>query len=209
MFSTKDIRPVYDGFREEFVMSSRLSLAAVFYLALGAALSAQNNGSNQGMPMGNPPAVDTSRMPQSMGQVKPAAGPLTITYNGKSSQWTPATLAALPHTTLTLFNEHAKANQTYSGVPLTDLLTPLGVPGKPHGKDFRIYLVAEGSDGYQVVYSGGEVTPDVHDGTVMVADSVDGKPLSDEGPLKLVATGEKRPARWVRNLVAIRAETAK
>jgi hypothetical protein len=38
---------------------------------------------------------------------------------------------------------------------------------------------------------------------------VDGKPLGDEGPLKLVATGEKRPARWVRNLVAIRVETAK
>jgi hypothetical protein len=201
---------VYDDRREEFEMSITLRLTAVISMALlSSAVTAQNNGSNQGLPMGAPPTVDTSRVTQTMGQNKPAAGPLTITYNGKSSQWTAATLAALPHTSLTLLNEHSKANQTYSGVPLTDLLTPLGVPNKPHGKDLRIYLVAEGADGYEAVYSGGEVTPDVHDGTVMVADSMDGKPIGEDGPLKLVATGEKRPARWVRNLVAIRVETAK
>ena len=68
--------------------------------------------------------------------------------------------------------------------------------------------MAEGSDGYQVVYSVGEVTPDVHDGTTMVADAMDGKPIGATGPLQLVTTGEKRPARWVHNLVAIRVRTA-
>jgi hypothetical protein len=141
---------------------------------------------------------------------KPAllAGPLKITVGDKSAEWTPATLAPLPHKTVTLYNEHAKANQTYSGVELIELLNPLGIAEKPHGKDFRSYLVAEGSDGYQVVYSIGEVTPDVHDGTVLVADSMDGKPLIETGPLQLVATGEKRPARWVRNLVAIHVHPA-
>ena len=136
------------------------------------------------------------------------AGPLNITFGDKSAEWTPATLAALPHTTVTVYNEHAKANETYSGVPLIDLLTKLGVPDKPRGKDFRLYLVAAGSDGYEVVYSLGEITPDVHDATVIVADSEDGKPLAASGPLQLVATGEKRPARWVRNLVAIQVHTA-
>jgi hypothetical protein len=141
-----------------------------------------------------------------MNHAKPSvpAGPLKIAFAGKSAEWTPATLAALPHKSVTVFNEHTKANQTYSGVPLIDLLTQLGVPDKPHGKEFLLYLVAAGSDGYQVVYSLGEVTPDVHDATVLVADSQDGKPIADDGPLKLVATGERRPARWVRNLVAIR-----
>ena len=141
---------------------------------------------------------------------KPAipAGPLKITFGEKSETWTPATLSALPHKTVTVYNEHAKATQTYTGVPLIDLLTRLGVPGKPRGKQFLLYLVAEGSDGYQVVYSLGEVTPDVHEGTVIVADSMDGKPLGDDGPLKIVATSEKRPARWVRNLVAVRVLTA-
>jgi|SRR5271165_742540 len=136
------------------------------------------------------------------------AGPLTITFNDKISEWTTEKLAALPHLTITLYNEHVKANQTYSGVPLIELLKPLGVPDKPHGMDFRLYLVAEGSDGYKVTYSAAEATPDVHDGTVLVADSLGGKPLGDNGPLQLVATGEKRPARWVRNLVAIRVKTA-
>jgi len=135
-------------------------------------------------------------------------GPLRITFGDKHAEWTVAALASLPQTTVKAYNEHAKATQTYSGVRLIDLLTRLGVPDKPRGKQFRIYLVAEGSDGYQVVYSLGEVTPDVHEGTVMVADKMDGKPLGEDGPLKIVSTEEKRPARWVRNLVSIRVLTA-
>jgi hypothetical protein len=137
-----------------------------------------------------------------------AAGPLKISYDGKSAEWTVETLASLPHVAVKVYNEHAKADQTFSGVPLATLLTKLGVPEKPHGKEFRLYLVAEGGDGYQVVYSVGEVTPDVHDGTTLVADTLDGKPLGDSGPLQLVTTGEKRPARWVRNLASVRVMTA-
>jgi hypothetical protein len=176
-------------------------------------VSAQNgqNGQNNGQPMANSAnapigGVGADHRPGLDGAT--AAGPLKITFGKKSSEWTPATLAALPHKTITVYNEHAKASQTYTGVELMDLLTPLGVDPKPHGKDFRLYLVAEGSDGYQVAYSIGEVSPDVHDGTVMVADTLDGKPLGDNGPVQLVTTGEKRPARWVRNLVAIRVKTA-
>ena len=143
-----------------------------------------------------------------MGKPVIPAGPMKITFGDKASEWTPATLAALPRKTITVYNEHAKANQTYSGVELIELLKPLGVVERPHGKQFRLYLVAEGADGYQVVYSIGEVTPDVHDGTVLVADTLDGKPLGDSGPLQLVLTGEKRPARWVRNLAAIQVEMA-
>jgi hypothetical protein len=136
------------------------------------------------------------------------AGPLKVTFGDKSAEWTAEKLAALQHQTIKLYNEHAKADQTFAGVPLIELLKPLGVPEKPRGKDFQLYLVAEGSDGYKVVYSVGEVTPDVHDGTVLVADAMDGKPLGQNGPVQLVAAGEKRPARWVRNLVAIRVQPA-
>jgi hypothetical protein len=183
----------------------------VLILASAIAAHAQSTGANQGIPMSGAAAgPDTSRAAQEMMHDKPMppAGPLKITFGDKSAEWTAGTLAALPHATLTVFNEHAKANQTYSGVPLIDLLMKLGIPDKPRGKDFRLYIVAEGSDGYAVVYSIGEITPDVHDGTVMVADSLDGKPLPGNGPLQLVATGEKRPARWVRNLAAIRVLTA-
>jgi Oxidoreductase molybdopterin binding domain len=188
---------------------------AVLGLVIGvssAAAGGQDKGQVQGQPMPGVPVtpiggVGADRL-HGMNAATTSAGPLKITFGKKSSQWTPATLAALPHKTITVYNEHAKVNQTYSGVELIDLLTPLGVDAKPHGKEFRLYLVAEGSDGYQVAYSIGEVTPDVHDGTVMVADTLDGKPIAETGPVQLVTTGEKRPARWVRNLVAIRVQTA-
>jgi hypothetical protein len=182
------------------MMRSRL-LAAVAVLG---SMMATTGGFAQGQTQEPPPTPPMGEMHKPA----PPAGPLKITYGDQSAEWTPATLAALPHTTITVYNEHAKASQTYSGVPLIDLLAKLGVPDKPHGKQFKLYLVAAGSDGYEVVYSLGEVAPDVHDATVLVADSEDAKPIADDGPLKMVATGEKRPARWVRNLVAIRVMTA-
>jgi len=184
-------------------------------------------GKTTDMSMCQCPCVDMGQgKPMDMGQAKPMemdhgmkmdhavakpsvpAGPLKISFGDKSAEWTPAKLAALPHKSVTIYDEHAKACQTYSGVPLIDLLTRLGVPDKPHGKDLRLYLVAEGSDGYEAVYSVAEVNPDVHNTTVIVADSLDGKPIADKGPLQIVATGEKRRARWVYYLVAIRVLTA-
>jgi hypothetical protein len=88
------------------------------------------------------------------------------------------------------------------------LLVELGVPQKPKGKDFRLYVVAEGLDGYKVVYSLGEVSPDVHEGSVLLVDSVDGKPLAENGPIELVSSGERRPARWVHGLVSIKVRAA-
>jgi hypothetical protein len=185
-------------------MRRRVWTAAVL-LVLGFGTAAAEAQNQPQMPMGGKGSQPEGKITT---QVLPPAGPLKITFGEKSAEWTPAKLAALPHVTITVYNVHAKVNQTYAGVPLTNLLTRLGVPDKPHGKDFQLYLVAEGSDGYKVVYSVSEVTPDVHDGTVIVADSLEGKPLAGTGALQLVATGEKRPARWVRNLVAIRVLTA-
>jgi len=204
--------PVYDEFREGFTMRVRVAGLGLMLAACAATAGyGQSQGANQGVPMsGGPPGPDTSRVQQEMAHAgtEPAAGPLKIAFGNKSAEWTPATLAPLPHKTITVFNEHQKVNQTYSGVPLMELLKKLGVPDNPHGKDFKLYLIAAGSDGYQVVYSVAEVNPDVHDGTVMVADAMDGKPIGNSGPLQLVATGETRPARWVRNLVAVAVLTA-
>jgi hypothetical protein len=54
---------------------------------------------------------------------------LTIkTYEGKTLTLSPEELAALPHKSVSVFNAHSKANETYSGVPLSDLLSKVGVP---------------------------------------------------------------------------------
>jgi hypothetical protein len=48
-----------------------------------------------------------------------------------------------------------------------------------------------------------EVEGSERDGDVIVATSMDGKGLGADGDLKLVSSGDKKPQRWVRNLMAI------
>lgn len=127
--------------------------------------------------------------------------------DGKSITITPEELAAMPHKTVAVFNEHNKSNEKYSGVPLTELLAKVGVPlgEKVRGRLFMTAVVAEGTDRYSVLYSLAEVDASIHNGDVIVADSVDGQKLGKDGIFKLVSTEEKRPARWVRNLDVISA----
>ena len=124
---------------------------------------------------------------------------------GKSVTLTPEEIAALPHKAVSVFNSHTKANETYSGVPLSDLLNKIGIPQgeSVKGKLFMTAVIAEGADKYSVVYALAEVDPSIHTGEVIVADSVDGKGLGKDGAFKIVSTEERRPARWVRNLTAI------
>jgi molybdopterin-dependent oxidoreductase-like protein protein len=132
-------------------------------------------------------------------------------------------LKGLPRKTVTVHNPHANADETYEGVALGDLLAKYGAPlgkdllakyGAPLGKDLRgpalaYYVVATGSDGYKAVYSLAEVDPSFHPGDVLVADTMDGKPLdAHTGPLRLVSTEDKRPARGVRNLVSMELKAA-
>jgi len=118
----------------------------------------------------------------------------------------PTDFKSFPHTTLTAHNPHSNADETYSGVPLDQFLARVGAPlGKElHGIALASYLVATGSDGYQVVFSLSEVDPSFHPGTVIVANSMNGQPLdAKSGPYKLVVSEDKRPARCVRNLTTL------
>jgi hypothetical protein len=150
------------------------------------------------------PAVVAQQMEHSAPSV-PSTHLTIKTYEGKTLTLTPAELAALPHKTVAVFNAHSKANETYSGVLLADLLGKAGVPlGETvRGKLFLIGVVAEGTDHYGVLYSLAEVDPAIHTGDVIVADTLDGQKLGKDGAFKMVSSEERRPARWVRNLTVI------
>jgi hypothetical protein len=123
-----------------------------------------------------------------------------------------ADLKSMPRTTVAVHNEHSKADETYAGARLADVLGKLGAP---LGHDLRGvalsgYIVATGSDGYVAVIALAEADPTFHSGEVIVADTMNGAPLDPKsGPFKLVVTEDKRPARWVRNLVSIELKSAK
>jgi hypothetical protein len=129
---------------------------------------------------------------------------------GQRGVFTAATFKDYPHQTVTIFDHHTNAQETYSGVPLMELLAHLGVPkGKDlMGKVLADYVVATGSDGDKSVVALGEIDPEFHPGMVLVADTMDGKPLDKTGPFRLVVSEDKRPARSVRNLVKIEVRTA-
>lgn len=119
---------------------------------------------------------------------------------------TAADLAKMPRKTLSVTNPHNKKTEAYEGVPLEELLRRAGVPRHEQlrGQAMATYVIAEAEDGYKVVFSLAELDSGILDSEVIVADTMDGAALAaKEGPFKIVAPHEKRPARWVRMLKSI------
>jgi hypothetical protein len=140
----------------------------------------------------------------------PPSTSLVLTVDGKATTLSVAELSAMPQKTVNVYNEHMKADETYTGVLLGDLLAKYGLPmdKTTHQKMLRSYIVAEGMDKYWVLYSVTEIEGSEHNGDVIVATSVGGKPLGEDGQFKLVDSEDKKPQRWVRNLSAITVKSA-
>jgi hypothetical protein len=134
-----------------------------------------------------------------------ASTSLTLIIDGRVTILSVAELQGFPQKSVTVHNEHNKADETYSGVLLGDLLAKYGLPvdKTTHRKMLRSYLIAEGMDQYKVLMSVTEVESSEHDGDVIVATLLNGKPLGADGELKLIVSGDKKPERWVRNLASI------
>jgi DMSO/TMAO reductase YedYZ molybdopterin-dependent catalytic subunit len=124
---------------------------------------------------------------------------------------TVADLKKMPRKTLSVMNPHDKKKETYEGVLLEELLRKAGVPQgeKLRGSSMATYVLAEAEDGYRVIFSLAELDSGILESEVIVADTLDGAPLADkQGPFRLVAPHEKRPARWVRMLKSITVVSA-
>ena len=112
----------------------------------------------------------------------------------------------MPRKTLSVVNPHDKKKETYEGVALEELLRRAGATlgEQLRGRAMASHVIAEGEDGYRVVFSLAELDSGILESEVIVADTVDGAPLmAQQGPFRLVAPHEKRPARWVRMLKSI------
>jgi DMSO/TMAO reductase YedYZ molybdopterin-dependent catalytic subunit len=117
---------------------------------------------------------------------------------------TAADLAAMPRAKAVTDNNGVQT--TYEGVWLSDVLKKAGVPLGPglRGPALAGYVLASASDGYQVVFSIGELDPDMTDNQFLLADTANGKPLFGEnGAFRLVIPKDKRGARSVRLLSKI------
>jgi DMSO/TMAO reductase YedYZ molybdopterin-dependent catalytic subunit len=112
-------------------------------------------------------------------------------------------LRHMPRETVTAMNAHTGKEETYQGVPLAELWKRAGLPQgeKLRGGAMTTYVIAEGADSYRALFSAAELDSSFRDSDVIVADTLDGASIgAGQGPLKLVAPHDKRPARWVRML---------
>lgn len=119
-------------------------------------------------------------------------------------------LQALPRKHLEVTDEKG-APVTYDGVPVNEVLRRAGVPlGKQlKGPRMKLYVIVDAADSYRVVFALPEFDPDFTDRIIILADRQDGHVMAPPlGPFRLVVAGEKRHARWVREVTALDVEEA-
>ncbi len=106
---------------------------------------------------------------------------------------------------------HDGVESNYDGVSLVELLSRAGVPtGKDlRGKAMALYAVVEAADDYRAVFALAELDQAFTDRVILLADRRDGQPLSArEAPFQVIVPGEKKHARWVRQVVRLRVGRA-
>lgn len=145
-----------------------------------------------------------------MHQHKPATPSVVLAVtgtDGKTARYSLDELKAMHHLTATVHNMHTQADETYSGVPVSELVKQaepaLATGDKTKFKPLMTVVVFEGTDKYRVVLTECDLEPSCHEGMVLVADTMNGQPLTTDGAFKLISTQDKKPQRWVRNLTSI------
>jgi DMSO/TMAO reductase YedYZ molybdopterin-dependent catalytic subunit len=121
-----------------------------------------------------------------------------------------ADLSGLPADTAT-GGGRAEDVGLYRGIALWSLLQHVGiaVDSTRRGDLMRKVVVAQGADGYQAVFSLGELHPDYGNSRVLVAWERNGEALApDRGPFRLVVPDDRRHSRNVYRLVRLRVADA-
>lgn len=122
-----------------------------------------------------------------------------------------AELQRMPRTRVTVRDEKG-ARITYEGVAVAELLQRAGVPlgNRLRGTQMTLYVIVDASDGYKVVFALPEFDPGFASQIILLADKRDGLSLSaPEGPFRIVVPGDKRHARWVREVIDLDVEQAR
>ena len=133
-----------------------------------------------------------------------------VAVDGSGHPITAQAWAALPRTSVQAIDHDGK-EVAFEGVAAREVLKLLNAPlGKDlRGKNLVLYVLAEAADGYRAVYALTEFDADFTDRIILIADRRNGQPLAEkEGPLRIVVPGEKRQARWLRELVGISLKRA-
>ena len=128
--------------------------------------------------------------------------PKTLTLKAEDLAAMPREKASVP--------EQDGTQVEYEGVSLREVLKLAGLPlGKLRGKSLSTYILAKAHDGYQVVFTLGEIDAEFGNEQILVADKRDGKALFGyQGPFRLTVPKDKAGARSVRMLETLQVVNA-
>jgi DMSO/TMAO reductase YedYZ molybdopterin-dependent catalytic subunit len=173
-------------------MTRRLCLDWMLAAALFVQPLAATIGLAQAAPAPGKPTVPAAAAPTALAVTGDVATPLTLSA---------ADLKALPRTKVEVKDEGRIV--TYEGVLIGEILKKAGVPlgADLRGNAVATYVRASATDGYQVVFSLPELDNGFTSNDIIIADTIDGKPLfAYQGPWRIVAPKDSRGARSIRML---------
>lgn len=133
-----------------------------------------------------------------------------VDAKGHSTNFTAAQIGNLPHITIEAHDHEGDAQ--FDGVTLSTLLPAAGIPlgDTLRGPRMAEVLLVSAADGYKVTFALAEIDPAFATRQIILADKREGKPLdAKEGPFRIVALGDKRPARWIRQVTELRVIVVK
>lgn len=172
-----------------------LRLAWVGTCAAGLAMSAPTRAQDTGVP-GHPHGAVVADAANTVVRIGGAVrSPFALT---------PDVLASLPRESLTA-TDHGQTAR-WEGVPLLALLERAGAPlGEAlRGPKLALVVRVTAADGYVAVFALAELDPQFRKNPVLLADRRGGAALDARYlPYRLIVPGDARPARWVRQVVAI------
>ena len=162
-------------------------LLAALYMGASATSSAHENT--------RPETPGSQTRSSSLELTLPAKAPIRIDASALSGlERRRATAAA-----------HDQPPALWEGVALVDVLRQAGAPldKQLRGRELAKAVRVTAADGYQVVFSLAELDATFSDTIVLLVDTQDGHALGAEGPFRLIVPNDKRPARWIRNVIRI------
>lgn len=122
-----------------------------------------------------------------------------------------ADMQAFKQTTVIRKDKDGK-NHTYAGVTLVDILQKAGatVGADLKGANLAKFILIEAADGYKVVFALAELDSNFTNRTIILATMMDDAllPIGD-GPFRVIVQDEKKPARCIKQVTAIKVQLAK
>jgi hypothetical protein len=143
-----------------------------------------------------------------------AAKAQNITISGDSLETQTISMGTFQdmHQSVVMAKAHDEKVHRYTGVSLADLLKKTGVLLGDSAKrnTVKSYIVVTAADNYRAIYSLAEIDPLFANRLIILANKMDKRPLpATEGPLQIIVPGEKKHARWVRQVNSIQLVVVK